>query len=79
MPQGPRMELSGIVLESPDARELAGFYQRLLTWEVGQDDPVVKLRPRWRGAVIPDRLLRAPSRALVPESADVMHWNRVEI
>ncbi len=35
----PRMSLSGIVLDSPDARELAGFYQRLLGWQVQQDEP----------------------------------------
>lgn len=39
MTQRPRMDLSGIVLESPDARELAGFYQRLFGWEVEQDEP----------------------------------------
>jgi catechol-2,3-dioxygenase len=31
------MTLSGIVLDSPDARELAAFYQRLLGWNVVQD------------------------------------------
>ncbi len=42
----PRMSLSGIVLDSPDARELAGFYQRLLDWQVEQDEPGwVKLAP----------------------------------
>ena len=35
----PRMTLSGIVLDSPDARALAGFYRRLLGWEVAQDEP----------------------------------------
>jgi catechol-2,3-dioxygenase len=35
----PRMSLSGIVLDSPDARELAGFYQRLLGWQAQQDEP----------------------------------------
>lgn len=35
----PRMSLSGIVLDSPDAQELAGFYQRLLGWHVEQDEP----------------------------------------
>lgn len=35
----PRMSLSGIVLDSPDARELAAFYQRLLGWPVQQDEP----------------------------------------
>jgi catechol 2,3-dioxygenase-like lactoylglutathione lyase family enzyme len=33
------MTLSGIVLDTPDARELAGFYQRLLGWNVVQDEP----------------------------------------
>lgn len=35
----PRMTLSGVVLDSPDARELAAFYQRLLGWPVQQDEP----------------------------------------
>ncbi|HEX8082339.1 MAG TPA: VOC family protein [Jatrophihabitans sp.] len=35
----PRMTLSGVVLDSPDARELAAFYQRLLGWPVTQDEP----------------------------------------
>jgi catechol 2,3-dioxygenase-like lactoylglutathione lyase family enzyme len=33
------MTLSGIVLDSPDARELAAFYRRLLGWTVEQDEP----------------------------------------
>jgi predicted enzyme related to lactoylglutathione lyase len=39
MAERPRMTLSGIVLDSPDARELAGFYRRLLGWAVKQDEP----------------------------------------
>lgn len=35
----PRMVLRGIVLDSPDARELAGFYRRLLGWTLGSDEP----------------------------------------
>jgi len=35
----PRMAISGIVLDSPDARELGAFYQRLLGWDVGADEP----------------------------------------
>jgi predicted enzyme related to lactoylglutathione lyase len=34
-----RLTLSGIVLDSPHARELAGFYQRLLGWTAEQDEP----------------------------------------
>jgi catechol 2,3-dioxygenase-like lactoylglutathione lyase family enzyme len=33
------MTLSGIVLDSPDARELAAFYRRLLGWTIAQDEP----------------------------------------
>jgi catechol 2,3-dioxygenase-like lactoylglutathione lyase family enzyme len=35
----PSMTLSGVVLDAPDARELAAFYRRLLGWEVEQDEP----------------------------------------
>jgi catechol 2,3-dioxygenase-like lactoylglutathione lyase family enzyme len=39
------MALAGVVLDSPDARDLAGFYHRLLGWPVEEDDPSwVKLR-----------------------------------
>lgn len=39
MASRPQMTLRGIVLDSPDARELAGFYHRLLGWEAEQDEP----------------------------------------
>jgi catechol 2,3-dioxygenase-like lactoylglutathione lyase family enzyme len=39
MPERPRMALTGVVLDSPDARELASFYQRLLGWDVKADEP----------------------------------------
>jgi catechol 2,3-dioxygenase-like lactoylglutathione lyase family enzyme len=35
----PRMTLSATVLDSPDARELAAFYRRLLGWQTGEDEP----------------------------------------
>jgi catechol 2,3-dioxygenase-like lactoylglutathione lyase family enzyme len=38
MTQPPRMSLSTVVLDAPDARELAGFYRRLLGWEVKVDE-----------------------------------------
>lgn len=42
----PTLTLSGIVLDSPDAQELAGFYERLLGWRRTQDEPGwVKLMP----------------------------------
>jgi catechol 2,3-dioxygenase-like lactoylglutathione lyase family enzyme len=37
--QRPRMTLTAAVLDSPDARELASFYRRLLGWTVQQDEP----------------------------------------
>jgi catechol 2,3-dioxygenase-like lactoylglutathione lyase family enzyme len=35
----PRVELSGITLSTPDTQALALFYQRLLGWELGKDEP----------------------------------------
>lgn len=35
----PKLSLSGVVLDAPDARTLAAFYQRLLGWPVSQDEP----------------------------------------
>jgi catechol 2,3-dioxygenase-like lactoylglutathione lyase family enzyme len=46
MTQTPGMKLTATVLDSPDARELAAFYQRLLGWPIGQNEPDwVTLRP----------------------------------
>lgn len=39
MAQRPRLTLTATVLDSPDPRELAAFYQRLLGWAIGQDEP----------------------------------------
>lgn len=45
------MTLSGIVLDSPDAQELAAFYQRLLGWSIEQEEADwVKLRAPGGGA-----------------------------
>ncbi len=45
MDQTPAMKLSGVVLDSPDAQALAGFYRRLLGWAVEKDETGwVKLR-----------------------------------
>jgi catechol 2,3-dioxygenase-like lactoylglutathione lyase family enzyme len=42
----PSMTLSGVVLDAPDAPELAAFYSRLLQWNVVEDSPEwVVLRP----------------------------------
>lgn len=39
MDQAPALTLCGVVLDSPDARDLAAFYRRLLGWEVAEDEP----------------------------------------
>ncbi len=40
------MELSGVVLDAPDAQELAAFYRELLGWTTTNDEPDwVTLRP----------------------------------
>jgi catechol 2,3-dioxygenase-like lactoylglutathione lyase family enzyme len=33
------MTLTATVLDAPDPRRLAAFYQRLLGWAIGQDEP----------------------------------------
>ncbi len=35
----PKMTVTGIVLDSPNAQDLAGFYRRLLGWAAEADDP----------------------------------------
>jgi catechol 2,3-dioxygenase-like lactoylglutathione lyase family enzyme len=42
----PQLRLTSTVLGSPDPHELAAFYQRLLGWRIGTDEPGwVTLRP----------------------------------
>jgi catechol 2,3-dioxygenase-like lactoylglutathione lyase family enzyme len=51
MAQAPRLTLTATVLDAPDPRELAAFYQRLLGWTIGRDEPDwVTLRPPGGGA-----------------------------
>ncbi|MEU6202747.1 VOC family protein [Micromonospora musae] len=39
MTKRPRLVLSSTVLDSPDAQELAAFYERLLGWPRDEDEP----------------------------------------
>jgi catechol 2,3-dioxygenase-like lactoylglutathione lyase family enzyme len=39
MAEAPVFWVSGVVIDAPDANELAGFYRRLLGWAVEQDEP----------------------------------------
>lgn len=49
----PSLTLTATVLDSPDARELAAFYQRLLGWVIRQDEPDwVSLRAPGGGAAL---------------------------
>jgi catechol 2,3-dioxygenase-like lactoylglutathione lyase family enzyme len=67
----PRMSLSGIVLDSPDARELAAFYQRLLGWPVQQDEPGwVKLASPEGGPGLSFQTERAYRRPSWPADSD---------
>ncbi len=51
MTDRPRMSLTAVVLDAPDVPALAGFYQRLLGWPVGSDEPDwMTLRPPGGGA-----------------------------
>jgi catechol 2,3-dioxygenase-like lactoylglutathione lyase family enzyme len=47
----PRFTLTAAVLDTPDPRALARFYQQLLGWPLGTDDPEwATLRPEDGGA-----------------------------
>jgi catechol 2,3-dioxygenase-like lactoylglutathione lyase family enzyme len=39
MDEKPRLTMTTTVLDAPDARELAGFYERLLGWSRDEDEP----------------------------------------
>lgn len=39
MPEQPRMTLTSVVLDCPDAHTLADFYRRVLGWDVVLDEP----------------------------------------
>ncbi len=56
MRQQPRMRLSTVVLDAPDASELADFYRRLLGWEstVDEGDWVLLTARRRNEPVVPD-------------------------
>jgi catechol 2,3-dioxygenase-like lactoylglutathione lyase family enzyme len=61
------MRLAATTLDAPDARELAGFYQRLLGWEVAEDEPDwVTLRPPGGGAGLSFQTERAYARPVWP-------------
>jgi catechol 2,3-dioxygenase-like lactoylglutathione lyase family enzyme len=67
----PRMTLTAVVLDSPDARELAAFYRRLLGWTVVQDEPAwVRLDPPGGGTALSFQSEPAYARPSWPSDAD---------
>jgi catechol 2,3-dioxygenase-like lactoylglutathione lyase family enzyme len=67
MTQQPRTTLTATVLDAPDARELAAFYQRLLGWPIGRDEPDwVTLRPPGGGAGLSFQTEKAYARPTWP-------------
>ena len=71
MTQRPAMTLTAVVLDSPDAGALADFYQRVLGWPVGTDEPGwVTLRPPGGGAGLSFQTEDAYVRPAWPASAD---------
>jgi predicted enzyme related to lactoylglutathione lyase len=67
----PSLKLSGIVLDSPDPRELAAFYQRLLGWKVTQDEPDwVKIMPPGDGPGLSFQAETAYARPSWPAGSD---------
>ena len=51
MTDRPRLTLTAVVLDAPDVPALAAFYQRLLGWPVGSEEPDwMTLRPPGGGA-----------------------------
>lgn len=70
------MKLSGVVLDAPDAAELASFYRRLLGWEVEQDDPGwMKLRSPDGGAGLSFQTETAYVRPTWPAGPDDVHMS----
>jgi catechol 2,3-dioxygenase-like lactoylglutathione lyase family enzyme len=71
MAERPSTKLSGLVLDSPDPRALASFYQRLLGWPRESDDPTwVSLRPPDGGAKLSFQLEPVYVKPIWPSTPD---------
>jgi len=65
------MQISGYVLDSTDPRKLADFYQRLLGWPIGANEPEwVTLRPPDGGASLSFQLEPLYKRPTWPSTTD---------
>jgi hypothetical protein len=63
----PFLRPNGMVLDSPDARQLAAFYERLLGWPRGADEPDwITLRPPGEGIGLSFQTERAYRRPVWP-------------
>ena len=83
MSDRPRMVVSGIVLDSPNARELADFYRQLLGWPTRSDEPDwVTLRSPEGGAGLSfqtETAYRRPRWPAGPEDQQMMLHLDVEV
>ena len=71
MTGAPRMRLSGVVLDSPDARQLADFYHRLLGWPILKNETDwVTLSPPGDGPGLSFQTEPAYLRPIWPSSTD---------
>lgn len=71
MSDAPRMQLSGVVLDSTDARQLADFYHRLLGWPIRTNEPDwVTLRPPGDGPGLSFQTEPAYVRPVWPSTTD---------
>ena len=67
----PALMLSATVLDAPDPRALAGFYQQLFGWPAVQDDPTwVTLRPPGGGPGLSFQLEELYERPTWPADPD---------
>lgn len=65
------MTLTAVVLDSADPRKLADFYQRLLGWPLGANEPTwVTLRPPGGGAGLSFQLEPLYERPTWPSTTD---------
>ena len=67
----PRLTLTAAVLDTPDPRGLARFYQRLLGWPLGSDHPDwASVRPEGGGAGLSFQLEEKHVRPVWPAGDD---------
>jgi catechol 2,3-dioxygenase-like lactoylglutathione lyase family enzyme len=83
MTRRPTMLLTATVLDAPDPRALAGFYQRLLGWPVTKEHPTwVTLRPPDSGPGLSfqrEDLYDRPTWPAAPDAQQMMAHLDIEV